>query len=163
MSFNENPTIENLKKNQPISERDPGDETDYYVEIKRDEERVMVSDVLEVEGQRISIKPAMASSGGRYRHPSSQRFHDILHELGVLHDRKAQDYGVDEDPLRNVRNSGDFGVPAWVGCMIRANDKMKRIQSFANKGSLMNESLQDSLLDLAVYSVIALVLLEEES
>ena len=54
-------------------------------------------------------------------------------------------------------------MPAWVGSAMRANDKMKRIQAFARRGSLMNESLEDSLRDLAVYAVIALVLLEEES
>lgn len=94
-------------------------------------------------------------------HRLSQSFHDILAQMGALHDKKQKDYGVIGDPFKNVRNSEDFGVAPWVGCMIRANDKMKRIQSFAQKGELANESLEDSLLDLAVYSVIALVLLEE--
>ena len=79
-----------------------------------------------------------------------------------MHDLKQKDYGVDDDPFRNVRNSADFGVSPWVGCMIRANDKMKRIQAFAQKGELANESVLDSLDDLAVYAVIARVLLEEE-
>ena len=97
------------------------------------------------------------------RHALSARFHEILAELGELHDTKQKDYGADHDPFANVRNSQDFGVPAWVGSAMRANDKMKRIQAFARRGSLMNESLEDSLRDLAVYAVIALVLLEEES
>lgn len=95
------------------------------------------------------------------RHPNSARFHEILHDLGELHDLKQADYGADNDPFANVRNSQDFGVPAWIGCAVRANDKMKRIQAYARRGSLMNESLEDAFRDLAVYSVIALVLLEE--
>lgn len=94
-------------------------------------------------------------------HPTSKRFHELVEELLILHDTKALDYGVDEDPLRNVRNSQDFGVEPWIGCMIRANDKMKRIQTFAQKGTLANESIYDSLRDLAVYSIIGIVLLEE--
>jgi len=96
-----------------------------------------------------------------HRHPLSQRFHEILDELGELHDRKQQDYGVENDPFANVRSSEAFGIPGWVGAALRGNDKMKRIQAFALKGALANESLEDSLRDLAVYAIIALVLLEE--
>lgn len=91
----------------------------------------------------------------------SARFHQILAELGALHDKKQADYGRDTDPFANVRASSDFGVPSWIGCMIRANDKMRRIQTAAQGKTLLNESLADSLQDLAVYSIIALVLLEE--
>lgn len=95
-------------------------------------------------------------------HKNTERFHRILDEMKAMHDKKSKDYGTDADPLANVKASEGFGIPAWVGCMIRANDKMQRIQSFAKKGELANESLEDSLMDLAVYSVIALVLREEE-
>ena len=97
------------------------------------------------------------------RHPKSERFHEILKELGELHDRKQADYGSAADPFHNVRSSSDFGIPAWVGAMIRANDKVTRIKNFVRKGNLQNESVEDSLRDLAVYSIIALVLLEEEN
>jgi hypothetical protein len=46
--------------------------------------------------------------------------------------------------------------------MVRANDKVKRLQKFAREGNLKNESARDSFMDLAVYSLIALVLFEEE-
>ena len=91
----------------------------------------------------------------------SRRFHEILKELGDLHDRKQTDYGTNTDPFANVRGSQEFGIRPWVGAMLRGNDKMKRIQKFASTQSLMNESVQDSLKDLAVYSIIAIVLLEE--
>lgn len=95
------------------------------------------------------------------RNPKSEKFHRLLKEAGELHDKKQNDYGVDHDPFANVRASEDFGVPGWVGCMMRANDKMKRIQKAASGGELANESLRDSLMDLAVYSLIGIVLLEE--
>lgn len=96
------------------------------------------------------------------RHPNSARFHEILKELGDLHDRKQADYGRGGDPFANVRSSTEFGVPAWVGAMVRGNDKVSRIKSFIRNGNLKNESLEDSLRDLAVYSIIALVLFEQE-
>lgn len=99
---------------------------------------------------------------GSTRHPLSARFHEILQELGDLHDRKQQDYGRDKDPFANVRGSEEWGVRPWVGAMIRANDKIKRLQNFAVKGSLANESAEDSFRDLAVYAIIGLVLREEE-
>src|SRR5438105_5064914 len=48
-------------------------------------------------------------------HGGSQRFHQILEELGQLHDKKQRDYGSGNDPFANVRGSVAFGVPAWVG------------------------------------------------
>jgi len=97
------------------------------------------------------------------RHPNSQRFHDILDELALLHDRKQADYGRDDDPFANVRASSDWGTSGWVGAMIRATDKLRRLQAYVRNGRLENEGVEDSLRDLAVYSVIALVLFEQES
>jgi hypothetical protein len=88
-------------------------------------------------------------------------FEQVLDEILQMHDKKKQDYGRDNDPFANVRASEDFGVPGWVGCLIRANDKVKRLQKAAAGGMLANESVEDSLLDLAVYSAIALVLFRE--
>lgn len=96
------------------------------------------------------------------QHQSSERFHAILAELGALHDRKQQDYGRKSDPFANVRASEDWGPAPWVGSMIRATDKLRRLQSFVQNGTLANEGVEDSLRDLAVYSIIALVLWEEE-
>jgi len=97
------------------------------------------------------------------RHPLSERYHRFLKELGELHDRKQQDYGSDNDPFANVRASEKWGIPPWVGALMRAGDKMARLQNFARKRQLANESAQDSMRDIAVYMGIALVLYEEET
>lgn len=96
------------------------------------------------------------------RHPLSDQFHRYLHEAGELHDLKQEDYGLDSDPFANVRASSEWGIPAWQGAMIRANDKIRRLQTFARKGSLKNESIIDAFMDLAVYAIIARILYEEE-
>ena len=88
-------------------------------------------------------------------------FEKVLAEIKAMHDRKQADYGRTGDPFANVRASEDFGIPGWVGCMTRANDKMRRLQAAARGQNLRNESIEDSLTDLAVYSIIALVLYRE--
>lgn len=97
------------------------------------------------------------------RHPNSARFHDLLREAGELHDLKQGDYGRGEDPFANVRASEEWGIPGWQGAMIRLNDKVRRLQSLATKGSLNNEAAVDSFMDIAVYALIARVLFEEDS
>lgn len=95
------------------------------------------------------------------RHPSSERFHELLKEMGDLHDKKQADYGQDDDPFANVRASESFGIAGWVGCMVRAADKVKRLQTLAIKGELANEAAVDAFMDLAVYAVIGRILFEE--
>jgi len=89
-------------------------------------------------------------------------FSEVLAEMQAMHDRKSQDYGVQADPFANVRASEDFGIPGWLGTVVRLNDKITRIKSFAKNGSLANESLRDSLIDIAVYAAIAVALYDEE-
>lgn len=95
-------------------------------------------------------------------HKGSRRFHELLTEIAELHDRKQQDYGTENDPFANVRGSEEFGTPAWLGALMRLNDKVQRLKSLAKKGYLANESVDDSLRDIAVYAIISLVLYEEK-
>ena len=90
------------------------------------------------------------------------RFHALLKEIGDLHDKKQEDYGVDEDPLANLRGSGEWNIRPWVGAMNRAGDKVRRLQKYAKVGKLANESVRDSFMDNAVYSLLALILFDEE-
>ena len=89
-------------------------------------------------------------------------FEEVLAELGMMHARKNKDYGRAHDPYANVRGSQEWGIRPWVGAMVRANDKMKRLQVYAQTGQLANEGVEDSLIDLAVYAIIALILFREE-
>lgn len=97
----------------------------------------------------------------RRRHPSSEEFHRLCDQMKALHDKKSQDYGRATDPFANVRASEAWGFPAWVGCMMRGCDKVVRLQAEAINGKLANESAEDAFMDLAVYSLIGLVLYRE--
>lgn len=95
------------------------------------------------------------------RHPDSERFHKILSELGELHDRKQIDYGRDDSPFANVRAAEEWGLHPWLGALLRISDKLRRLQAFSRSGKVETDSPADDLRDIAVYAVIALVLLEE--
>lgn len=96
-------------------------------------------------------------------HGGDPRFLRKLEEIAELHSRKQHDYGKDEDPFANIRASADFGVPPWVGAVIRMNDKVTRLKSFVTKGELKNEGVAESLVDIPVYALIALILFEEDN
>jgi hypothetical protein len=74
---------------------------------------------------------------------------------------KQSDYGRANDPFANVRASEDFGIEGWIGALVRMNDKMRRLQKAAQGGTMANESVEDSFMDLAVYAVIGLILYQE--
>jgi hypothetical protein len=90
-------------------------------------------------------------------------FAEILVEALELHTKKSRDYGSGEDPYANVRASEEFGVAAWKGGLLRANDKVTRLKQFSQKGELANESAEDSLIDLCVYFPIILMLYRQAS
>jgi hypothetical protein len=92
----------------------------------------------------------------------SQDFRKALDDMWELHQLKNKDYGAQNDPYRNVRSGADWGVDPWVSAMIRQGDKVKRLQKYAQTKELANESAEDSLIDNAVYAVIALVLWREQ-
>lgn len=94
-------------------------------------------------------------------HAGSKAFYNNAIEACLLHSQKQKDYGKKTDPFSNVRSSEEWGIPGWVGAMVRLNDKVKRLQTYAKTGVLANEGVRDSFLDIAVYSLIALTLFEE--
>lgn len=93
--------------------------------------------------------------------PEAPSFASILSELQAMHDKKSKDYGGNTGQ-DNIRQSESFGIPAWLGAIIRQNDKITRIKSFCLNHKLENESLGDTLIDNAVYAVLALQLYREK-
>lgn len=98
-------------------------------------------------------------------HPTSQKYLDLLNTLRELHLSKSSDYGCPSgtDPLANIRNGAKFvGIPAFKAAMVRLSDKVTRLATFNATGKLRFEGVEDTLLDLASYSLLALVLYREE-
>jgi hypothetical protein len=94
--------------------------------------------------------------------PGSLPFLELLEEVRQLHLSKSQDYGSESDPLANIRQGAEFvGIEAWRGCMVRVADKVQRLRTFCKTGRLVHEGVRDTLLDLAAYSLLAIVLFDE--
>tara|TARA_B100001741_G_C16457207_1_gene553335 strand:+ start:424 stop:954 length:531 start_codon:yes stop_codon:yes gene_type:complete len=92
----------------------------------------------------------------------SPEFMEILEELKKLHCSKSHDYGETQDPLANVRSGAELiGVESWRACLIRVADKIQRLKTYCSTGQLKFETVEDTLLDLASYSIISLVLHRE--
>jgi len=96
----------------------------------------------------------------------SNRYLQLLEEMKDLHKTKNAGYsGIDNpDAWANFRNSESFGVSAFKGCLVRASDKWTRIQNLLKnpKNDMINETITDTLKDMASYCLIAICLYEEE-
>jgi hypothetical protein len=96
-------------------------------------------------------------------HPTSQAYFELLDRMKALHASKSRDYGSEHDPLANIRNGAEFvGIAPWKGAMVRLSDKVTRLATFNRTGTLAHEGVEDTLLDLASYSLLALLLYREE-
>lgn len=91
-----------------------------------------------------------------------KKFYELLKKIEDLHDRKNSNYANDSDPLSNLKQSEQFGIPAWQGTLVRMSDKWSRITELAKgKEDLVGEAIEDTLLDLAIYSLLCIILYEE--
>jgi hypothetical protein len=96
-------------------------------------------------------------------HPTSQAYFDLLDQMKSLHASKSRDYGSEHDPLANIRNGALFvGIEPWKGAMVRLSDKVTRLATFNRTGTLTHEGVEDNLMDLASYALLALLLYREE-
>lgn len=115
----------------------------------------------------VKSKPTHIGAG----HP---RFHEILDELGDLHDRKNHDYaaGSKQGPLGNFHRTSTimslypgmdwdsaFGVA--MSYMLKQLDAALVLRS-QNRDSVTGEPIPARLKDVATYSVIGMVIVEEE-
>lgn len=96
-------------------------------------------------------------------HPTLQQYLDLLDKMREVAIAKSHDYAGTEDPMSNFKQCELMGLPAWKGIVVRLGDKFSRICNFAKQNELKvkDESLEDTLLDNAVYSLLCIVLYRE--
>ena len=116
---------------------------------ERDLELVKLDEGLEVKDTK------------QYGHP---RFYETLKAMADLHSRKNHDYAGTSDPLKNLRACERLELSPFLGVMVRLQDKWSRLEEFVKSGKLMvkGESVKDTLMDNAVYSILAIILYEEQ-
>lgn len=98
--------------------------------------------------------------------PESKEFLQLLDRITDLHKRKNAGYaGQDStDPWANFRMAELMGVSAFKGCLVRMSDKFIRIINLTKDetNNQVDESIVDTLMDLSVYSLIAICLYNEK-
>jgi hypothetical protein len=152
------PSEEWYDESQPVTE--PLPEVAKAEETQHDEWG-MVADEPYIE--HLLQQHRLKGDGIQYeQRPGSLPFLDLLEELRTLHLSKSQDYGSESDPLANIRQGAEFvGIEPWRGCMVRVADKVQRLKTYCRTGRLVHEGVRDTLLDLAAYSLLAIVLFDE--
>ena len=113
------------------------------------------------EKTREEIKKNMSEglkemAGGKTKGTEFDTFESILDEMKELHAKKDKDYGS-----AFHKSFEEFGVTAGV---VRLNDKMERVKSLVKNGKaeVKDESLLDSLKDMASYAVMLYVELKNK-
>lgn len=82
-------------------------------------------------------------------------FKQITNEMFELWKRKNADYGSSVTDTYK-----DFGIVAYL---VRMQDKMNRLKTITKKDALVkDEKIEDTLIDLANYSILALIELKVE-
>lgn len=97
----------------------------------------------------------------------SQRFLQLLQVMEDVHRRKNAGYAGQEslDPWANFRMAEMINISPFKGCLVRMGDKYARICNLTKNpdNEQVGEDITQTLLDLAVYCLIAICLYEEES
>lgn len=70
--------------------------------------------------------------------------------------RKSRDYAGNDDIWKNFRAGERFGVPAVKALLLKASDKLARMDTLAERGTVEveEETLRDTALDLVNYAVM---------
>jgi hypothetical protein len=103
----------------------------------------------------------------RYGHPM---FHTLIEEIRELHEKKNKQYATSDDPLGNFRRTGKIiakmlkpGLdPTLASCLAFMSKQVDGVyEIFGEAKTDTIDSLEDKLLDIAVYSIIAMILVRE--
>ncbi len=90
-------------------------------------------------------------------HPS---FYMFVQKMCEIHAAKNQDYGGG-NPLGNFLECNEIDVPSVIGIMVRLGDKWSRLKSLIKQGGVgqvKDESIIDTLMDTANYSILMAVM-----
>jgi hypothetical protein len=92
-------------------------------------------------------------------------FESVLIDMVKMNRRKRADYAGEDDIIKNFRRNADLGwgdYNIFVDAYSMVTRKISRIQNLMSKGTEpQNESLADTLIDLAVYSVLLILCYED--
>lgn len=120
--------------------------------------------IQEKERETKMLDDDFISTSPRKNYHGHPQFYKLLVQMAELHSRKNHDYAGIGNPLRNFYKCKEMGLTPFQGIMVRLSDKWSRLESFLKQGTLevKDESVKDTLMDNAVYSLLATILLDEQ-
>lgn len=86
----------------------------------------------------------------------NEQFKELIQRMFDVQDRKGRDYGEETNGLKNLERRGVSGVVARMG------DKMSRLEALTQPGrviAVVEETLEDTLIDLANYCLLLIILI----
>lgn len=140
--------------------------------VRRDEVDVEKSEVrpYSLSGSTEITLTDLVDIAGR-KHTGHPRFYELLEEISGLHDRKNSDYAKGGRPLGNFERRADFyarfpGLNLGSPVVVAMIDAMKQLDAafwlLCQGHAAECEGVQDRLRDVSVYSLLAMILHEEE-
>jgi len=90
---------------------------------------------------------------------TEQEFQVLLNEMYKTFCRKQFDYGPGNIAMGTMLKDSKEINTSLLGIIVRMNDKINRLVNLATKHDFeaQNEPLEDAFLDVAIYSVMALI------
>lgn len=81
-----------------------------------------------------------------------------------ISEAKNSDYAGSEDAFKNFRACELLGVDSNLGILVRITDKLMRISNLLERDAkVKDESINDTLADLANYAMILSIKIEHEN
>lgn len=94
-----------------------------------------------------------------------KEFNSILSEMSAILQAKNSDYSDQKDAFSNFTNVEKLNITtAERGILVRMTDKITRICNLIDKDpAVKDEAIEDTLMDLANYSVILLAYIRNKT
>lgn len=93
-----------------------------------------------------------------------KQFKAATDNMFAITSKKNQDYAESADAFKNFRQCELLGICRGdKGILVRMSDKMTRIANLLDhEAHVADEKIEDTLMDLAVYSIILSIYLKEQ-
>jgi uncharacterized membrane-anchored protein len=94
-----------------------------------------------------------------------KKFKEVTEKMNELVARKNADYASEGDAFKNFKMCEALGVcSVEEGIVVRMSDKLTRVSNLLNsEAKVADEKIQDTLLDLANYSIILSLIISDKS
>jgi len=104
--------------------------------------------------ESIVIPEDYATETEKVRNP---KFSNLLDKMAKIHNKKNQDYASDSNTYSNFEFAATYAqVPLYKVYLVLEGIKTARLHELLGKGkTAQNESIDDTLLDKAIYAAIA--------